>query len=173
MFHRGASGKPPPTSRNGPDIRFIPRDDCKSGLISGCQPLWATDRALTGQRRSGFRIESRRHHRSVPECRRTRVRSDHTVDNLPYGASKGALDRIVLAAARELAHLNITSNVVNPGPIDTGWMDQEIRAYLLKRQPTGRLGTPQDIANLVGFLLSPAGSWINGQLIKSDGGFST
>jgi 3-oxoacyl-[acyl-carrier protein] reductase len=52
-------------------------------------------------------------------------------------------------------------------------MDQEIRAYLLKRQPTGRLGTPQDIANLVGFLLSPAGSWINGQLIKSDGGFST
>jgi 3-oxoacyl-[acyl-carrier protein] reductase len=99
--------------------------------------------------------------------------SDHTVDNLPYGASKGALDRIVLAAARELAHLNITSNVVNPGPIDTGWMDQEIRASLLKRQPTGRLGTPQDIANLVGFLLSPAGSWINGQLIKSDGAFST
>ena len=40
--------------------------------------------------------------------------SDHTVDNLPYGASKGALDRIVLAAARELAHLKITSDVVNP-----------------------------------------------------------
>jgi 3-oxoacyl-[acyl-carrier protein] reductase len=98
--------------------------------------------------------------------------SDHTVDNLPYGASKGALDRIVLAAARELAHLKITSNVVNPGPIDTGWMNEKIRKSLLKHQPTGRLGTPQDVANLVGFLLSPAGSWINGQLIKSDGGFS-
>jgi 3-oxoacyl-[acyl-carrier protein] reductase len=49
--------------------------------------------------------------------------SDAITDNLPYGASKGALDRIVLAAARELAHLKITSNVVNPGPIDTlaGW----------------------------------------------------
>jgi 3-oxoacyl-[acyl-carrier protein] reductase len=110
----------------------------------------------------------------VPETggRIVALTSDHTVDNLPYGASKGALDRIVLAAARELAHLKITSNVVNPGPIDTGWMNEEIRTSLLKRQPTGRLGTPQDVANLVGFLLSPAGAWINGQLIKSDGGFT-
>jgi 3-oxoacyl-[acyl-carrier protein] reductase len=110
----------------------------------------------------------------VPETggRIVALTSDHTVDNLPYGASKGALDRIVLAAARELAHLKFTSNVVNPGPIDTGWMNEKTRTSLLKRQPTGRLGTPQDVANLVGFLLSPAGSWINGQLIKSDGGFS-
>lgn len=98
--------------------------------------------------------------------------SDHTVDNMPYGASKGALDRIVLAAARELAHLNITANVINPGPIDTGWMDDETRAQIIKRQPSGRLGVPQDIANLVSFLVSPRGHWINGQLIKSDGGFS-
>lgn len=98
--------------------------------------------------------------------------SDHTVDNMPYGASKGALDRIVIAAARELAHLKITANVINPGPIDTGWMDDETRTYLVKRQPSGRLGSPEDIANLVSFLVSPTGFWINGQLIKSDGGFS-
>jgi 3-oxoacyl-[acyl-carrier protein] reductase len=98
--------------------------------------------------------------------------SDSTVDNLPYGASKGALDRIVLAASRELAHLHILSNVVNPGPIDTGWMDESTRMSLIERQPAKRLGTPQDTANIVAFLLSPAGSWINGQLIKSDGGFS-
>lgn len=98
--------------------------------------------------------------------------SDHTLHNMPYGASKGALDRIVIAAARELAHLHITANVINPGPIDTGWMDDEIRADLAKRQPSGRLGTPEDVANLVSFLVSPAGHWINGQLIKSDGGFS-
>jgi len=98
--------------------------------------------------------------------------NDDTVGNLPYGASKGALDRIVIAAARELSHLNITSNVVNPGPIDTGWMDEKTRKHLIERQPTGRLGTPQDVANLIAFLLSPAGSWINGQLLKSDGGFS-
>jgi 3-oxoacyl-[acyl-carrier protein] reductase len=98
--------------------------------------------------------------------------SDHTVQNLPYGASKGALDRIVIAAARELAHLHITANVVNPGPVDTGWMDENTRESVIHRQPSGRLGTPLDAANVVGFLLSPDGSWINGQLIKSDGGFS-
>jgi 3-oxoacyl-[acyl-carrier protein] reductase len=99
--------------------------------------------------------------------------SDHTVHNLPYGASKAALDRIVLAATRELAHLRITANVINPGPIDTGWMDNQTRDHLLQRQPTGRLGSPTDVANLVSFLLSPEGQWINGQLIKSDGGFSS
>jgi 3-oxoacyl-[acyl-carrier protein] reductase len=98
--------------------------------------------------------------------------SDHVVHNLPYGASKGALDRIVLAAARELGHLGITSNVVNPGPIDTGWMTDEIRESGLARQPTGRLGTPADTAELIAFLLSERGAWINGQLLKSDGGFS-
>ena len=51
--------------------------------------------------------------------------SDHTAFNLPYGASKGALDRIVLAAATELADLGVTANVVNPGANDTGWMDDE------------------------------------------------
>lgn len=47
--------------------------------------------------------------------------SDHTTGNLPYGASKGALDRIVISAARELGPRRISANVVNPGPIDTGW----------------------------------------------------
>ncbi len=98
--------------------------------------------------------------------------SDHTVHNLPYGASKGALDRIVLAAARELGHLRITSNVVNPGPVDTGWMTDQIRESALARQPTGRLGTPGDTADLVSFLLSDRGGWVNGQLLKTDGGFS-
>ncbi len=107
-----------------------------------------------------------------PAGRIVALTSDHTVDNLPYGASKGALDRIVIAAARELAHLGVTANVINPGPIDTGWMDDDIRAACLARQPTGRLGTPQDIADLVAFLLSDRGGWISGQLITSDGGFS-
>ena len=98
--------------------------------------------------------------------------SDHTVHNLPYGASKGALDRIVLAAARELGHLGIAANVLNPGPVDTGWMDDGVRAACLERQPWGRLGTPDDIAGVVRFLLSRPGGWINGQLLKADGGFS-
>ena len=97
--------------------------------------------------------------------------SDHTVGNLPYGVTKGALDRLVLAAAHELADLGLRSNVINPGPVDNGWMDDDIRAAGLAQQPTGRLGTPDDTANLVRFLLSDRGSWINGQLLYSNGGF--
>jgi len=97
--------------------------------------------------------------------------SDHTVGNLPYGSSKGALDRVVIAAAHELAHLGVIANVVNPGPVDTGWMDEATREALLQLQPTGRLGTPEDTADLVRFLFSEQGSWINGQLLHSNGGF--
>ncbi|WP_017568851.1 SDR family oxidoreductase [Nocardiopsis halotolerans] len=98
--------------------------------------------------------------------------SDHTVGNLPYGASKGALDRIVLSCARELAHLGVTANVVNPGPVDTGWMSQRTKDECTAHTPLGRLGTPQDTADLVEFLCSPRGRWINGQLLNSDGGIS-
>ncbi|MFE4198261.1 SDR family oxidoreductase [Paenarthrobacter sp. NPDC056912] len=98
--------------------------------------------------------------------------SDHTVHNLPYGASKGALDRIVTAAAVELAHRGIRANVVNPGPIDTGWMDDAIRGWTTGATPAGRLGTASDTANLVRFLFSDAGSWINGQILHSNGGFN-
>ncbi|SCE33403.1 3-oxoacyl-[acyl-carrier protein] reductase [Streptomyces sp. ScaeMP-e83] len=96
--------------------------------------------------------------------------SDHTVDNLPYGASKGALDRITLAAAHELAHLGVTANVINPGPVDTGWMTGDLREAIARGTPLGRLGTPQDTAHLVDFLCSPQGQWVNGQLLKSNGG---
>ncbi|MFJ5736661.1 SDR family oxidoreductase [Streptomyces microflavus] len=96
--------------------------------------------------------------------------SDHTVGNLPYGASKGALDRITLAAAHELAHLGVTANVINPGPVDTGWMNDELREALAQGTPLGRLGTPRDTAHLVDFLCSPQGQWVNGQLLKSNGG---
>ncbi|HEX5561617.1 MAG TPA: SDR family oxidoreductase [Nocardioidaceae bacterium] len=96
--------------------------------------------------------------------------SDHTVGNLPYGATKGALDRVVVAAAHELADHRLLANVVNPGPVDTGWMDDETRAALVARQPTGRLGTAKDTADLVRFLMSERGGWVNGQLLHSNGG---
>lgn len=97
--------------------------------------------------------------------------SDHTVGNLPYGATKAALDRIVLAAAHEQGERGLRANVINPGPIDTGWMTPEIREHLIGMQPTGRLGTPADIADTVRFLLSEQGRWITGQLIHCSGGF--
>ncbi|MBD8729472.1 SDR family oxidoreductase [Frigoribacterium sp. CFBP 13707] len=98
--------------------------------------------------------------------------SDHTTGNLAYGASKGALDRIVISAARELGPKGISANVVNPGPIDTGWMDDEARDAMTTYNPSGRPGTPRDIAGITAFLLSDEGRWISGQLLRADGGFS-
>jgi 3-oxoacyl-[acyl-carrier protein] reductase len=98
--------------------------------------------------------------------------SDHVVGNVPYGASKAALDRVVIAAARELEDVRITANLVDPGPTDTGWFTPEIRAHLQETTPRGRLAEPRDAAALVSFLLSAEGGWINGQRIRSDGGQS-
>ena len=99
--------------------------------------------------------------------------SDVAAHNLPYGASKGALDRIVVAAAVELADRGIRANVINPGPIDTGWMSSQVREAGVAQTPAGRLGTPRDTADLVRFLMSDAGGWINGQVLYSNGGFRT
>jgi 3-oxoacyl-[acyl-carrier protein] reductase len=113
---------------------------------------------------------------SVIESQRGRIvalTSDHTAHNLPYGSSKGALDRIVVAAAIELAEYGVRANVINPGPIDTGWMSDEIRQAGTAQTPAGRLGTPRDTADLLTFLLSPAGGWITGQVLYSNGGFRT
>ena len=98
------------------------------------------------------------------------ITSDHTVENLPYGASKGAMDRIVLAAVHEFKQLGITANVINPGATDTGWMTPELITQVREQTPLNRVGTPQDCANLVRFLCSPEGGWVNGQLLFSNGG---
>lgn len=97
--------------------------------------------------------------------------SDHVVGNLPYGASKGAMDRIVLAAAHDFQDQGITANVINPGPTDTGWMTPQQIEQFSQQTPGSRPGLPYDCANLVRFLCSEEGRWINGQLLHSNGGF--
>ncbi len=99
--------------------------------------------------------------------------SDHTVHNLPYGASKAALDQIVLAGTHELADRGIRTNVINPGPIDTGWMSEEIRTAAAAQTPGGELGGPETVSDLVRFLVSERGAWIRGQRLLSNGGFTT
>ena len=96
--------------------------------------------------------------------------SDATVGNIPYGASKAALDRITIAAAREFEELGITANAINPGPTDTGWMTDGLKAEIAAATPLKRLGRPSDCANVVGFICSEAGGWINGKVLESDGG---
>jgi 3-oxoacyl-[acyl-carrier protein] reductase len=98
--------------------------------------------------------------------------SDAVHGEVAYGASKAALEQIVVAAAAELGPLGITVNAVNPGPTDTGWISSELRERLEQRTPLGRVGRPEDAAELVAFLCSPRGGWITGQIITSDGGWS-
>lgn len=98
--------------------------------------------------------------------------SDHTAGNLPYGASKGAMDRIVLAAAQEFRERKILANVINPGATDTGWMNAELKNRFEEVTLQGRVGRPEDAASLVAFLCSDAGGWINGQTLFSNGGLS-
>jgi 3-oxoacyl-[acyl-carrier protein] reductase len=97
--------------------------------------------------------------------------SDAIHGEVAYGASKAALDRITVAAARELGPRGITVNAVNPGPIDTGWMTHDVRGRLLAETPAGRLGRPADTAALVSFLCSDDGAWVTGQTLYSNGGF--
>lgn len=91
---------------------------------------------------------------------------------LAYAASKGAIEWLTKSAAVELGPRGITVNAVDPGPTDTGWMGDELKARVVRATPLGRAGRPEDAAALVAFLCSPRGAWITGQLLHSDGGFA-
>ncbi|GAA4684794.1 SDR family oxidoreductase [Frondihabitans cladoniiphilus] len=99
--------------------------------------------------------------------------------NIAYIASKGAVEAITLAFARELAGRDITVNAVSPGPILTDMLGsylagpggETVRGDLESRSPLGRIGEPRDIAEIVTFLTT-AGRWINGQVIHANGGIA-
>ena len=93
-------------------------------------------------------------------------------DELPYIASKGALHQLTGSVAAHLMPRGITVNCVNPGPNDTGYADDATRAWVADVNPGRRWGTPDDAARLVGWLVSDEASWVTGQVIASDGGWS-
>lgn len=96
---------------------------------------------------------------------------DGMPDELPYAVSKGAIHQMTRSLGDALADRRITVNCVNPGPTDTGWATPELDATVERAMPFGRWGTPDDVANLVAFLVSDEGGWITGQVIDSEGGF--
>ena len=114
----------------------------------------------------------RRFHGEPGSGRIVAFTSDAVHGEVAYGASKAALERIVVAAATELGPQGITVNAVNPGPTDTGWIGPELGVRLQDATPLARIGRPDDAAALVSFLCSPRGGWITGQVLVSDGGVS-
>jgi len=92
-----------------------------------------------------------------------------------YGTSKAALLHLMRQQAAELGAQGIRVNAVAPGPVETAMAQQvhtpEIRAGYHAAIPLGRYGTPQEIAEAVGFLCSDAASYVNGQVLAVDGGF--
>jgi 3-oxoacyl-[acyl-carrier protein] reductase len=90
---------------------------------------------------------------------------------LSYAATKGSIEAFTLTFAAEIAHLGITVNAVDPGPVNTGWMSDSDRRNLIDRFPFGRVGEPEDAAKVIRFLASSEADWITGEIIRARGGF--
>ena len=91
-----------------------------------------------------------------------------------YAATKSAIETLTAILSKELRGRSITVNAIAPGPTGTDLFlqgkSQELIDRFAKMNPLERLGTPQDIAAAVAFLAGPDGSWINGQVLRANGG---
>jgi len=93
-----------------------------------------------------------------------------------YAGSKGAIEQFTPIAAKELGNRGITVNTVSPGAVATetfkSMAPPDYQAELTKNTPLGRLGQPEDIADVVAFLVSEEARWITGQNIRTTGGLA-
>jgi 3-oxoacyl-[acyl-carrier protein] reductase len=94
-----------------------------------------------------------------------------------YAASKSVLAGLTKTVAAELLELGMILNTIDPGPVNTGYLDpettdrplEEIEAWM-RTTPFGRYGQPDDPARLIAWLATPAGAWVVGQVLSTDGG---
>jgi 3-oxoacyl-[acyl-carrier protein] reductase len=84
---------------------------------------------------------------------------------ISYGASKAALESCSRAAAHELGQYGITVNIISPGPIQTGWIAPELEQVIAADTPLGRVGQPEDVADVIVFLASEQARWLTGQTL--------
>jgi 3-oxoacyl-[acyl-carrier protein] reductase len=91
-----------------------------------------------------------------------------------YAATKAAVETLTAILSKELRGRSITVSAVAPGPTTTDLFlsgkSPELIKTLSQMNPLERLGSPKDIANAVSFLVGPDGAWINGQILRSNGG---
>ncbi len=92
----------------------------------------------------------------------------------PYAASKAGVEAMTHVASKELGKRRITVNAVAPGPVETELFmtgkSEELVQNIIRNIPLGRLGQPDDIASVVSFLASPESGWVNGQVLRANGG---
>lgn len=93
------------------------------------------------------------------------------VANVSYAASKHAIESYSRSAATELGKYGITVNIVAPGPVQTGYITPESEQDIVRGTPLGRVGQPQDVADVVVFLASTQARWLTGQLVYVGGGW--
>lgn len=91
-----------------------------------------------------------------------------------YTASKAAVEAMVKTVSKELKGTRITANCVAPGPVATelffaGKTEEDVKRSA-EMNPMGRIGEPEDIGPVVGFLCLDEGEWVNGQVIRVNGG---
>jgi 3-oxoacyl-[acyl-carrier protein] reductase len=87
-----------------------------------------------------------------------------------YLASKGGLEQVTKGLAHELASKGVTVNTVSPGFTETAMLPDALRETGIQMSPLKRLGTPEDIADVVLFVVSDQGRWLTGQNIHASGG---
>lgn len=97
---------------------------------------------------------------------------------IAYAASKAALAGLTASVADHLVERRILLNTVNPGPVNTGYLDEDTRdrpsevlTSVLEHFPGGRFGEPDDPARLIAWLVSDEGRWMVGQVLSTEGGF--
>lgn len=94
-----------------------------------------------------------------------------------YSGTKGAVDTITLALARELGPKKIRVNSINPGMIETegvhsaGFMETEFPEQVKAQTPLGRIGQPHDVASVASFFASDDSAWVSGEILRIAGGF--
>lgn len=89
---------------------------------------------------------------------------------ISYGASRAAMESFSRSAAVELGKYGITVNIVAPGLIQTGWMSKEVVQNQASQSPLKRIGTPEDVADVIVFLASEQARWLTGQRLFVGGG---
>ncbi len=141
-------------------------------------PLEDYERAFAVNTRGAFFCMQQAARRLPDGGRVVNISSGATVASPPgygiYCASKAALEQFSRVLARELAPRNITVNTVSPGFTETDMFreDPARAGFAVQMTPLGRLGQPEDIADVVAWLCSRDGRWITGQNIQAGGGLN-